>query len=345
MERSIMIFACAVVLNNYAALASFVLPGGLDFKDDAKEINARLEIVSKGKQLEFGEIDCAGYELLLSRVSQMRHLQGLNLIFQKVPYDGFVVECERLAGLTNLTSLSISSYASNSVRVSSISVCKRMPLKELGLMYVYVDGAAVVGEFTRLEDLSCTTEELVRCAPSGLKALWVEKAKFKGEVDLSRFRKMESLCLCNVKCKSIRGLGSLTELEWLQLVGMPMKNLSDMKSCSRLRSLEICNCREFDEKFEVADFKCFPLECLALENVPVKCIRGLENCPLKDLRIDGVAIESMDDICRLPNLERLDLTTTKIRLVDKEQVKDRFPKLESLTYMDQEGDVQCIEWE
>ena len=90
-------------------------------------------------------------------------------------------------------------------------------------------------------------------------------------------------------------------------------NLSDMKSCSRLRSLEICNCREFDEKFEVADFKCFPLECLVLENVPVKCIRGLENCPLKDLQIDGVAIERMDDICRLPNLERLDPTTTKIR--------------------------------
>ena len=43
MMRSMVIFACAVVLNKYAVLASVLLGGGLDFKDDAKEVNEGFE--------------------------------------------------------------------------------------------------------------------------------------------------------------------------------------------------------------------------------------------------------------------------------------------------------------
>lgn len=345
MMRSMVIFACAVVLNKYAVLASVLLGGGLDFKDDAKEVNVRLDIVSSGKHLDFGEIDCAGYEMLLSRVSQMRHLHSLSIIFLTVPYDGFVFECERLSGLTNLNSLMISNYGTNSVRVTSISACKEMPLKELLLKYVDVDGANVISEFQRLEDLYCTTEELFRRAPSGLRVLYVEDAKFKGDVDLNRFSMIETLGLLNVKCASIQGLSSLTALKSLQLVGVPAKNLSDMKLCSRLKSLEICNCREFDGKFNVADFKSLPLENLVLENVPLNRIQGLEDCPLKNLRIDGEGIESINNICRLPNLERLDVANTRIHFVDMEHVKERFPKLENLVYLDREKNIQCAEWD
>ena len=343
MTRNIAIFICAVILNKSAVLACGMIRDGLDFKDDAKEVTVRLNIVSHKEHLGFGEIDCAMYEKFLSRISQMRHLQSLRIFFRNVPYDGLIFDCERLAGLTNLNTLVIESYynyGTNSVSVSSLSVCKQMPLKELSLCNVNVDDVNVISKFERLEELHCTTEELFRCAPSGLRVLRVYNAEFKGDVDLNRFSRMESLSLFDVKCASIQGLSSLTALESLDLIGVPVKNVSDIKVCPRLKYLRICNCREFDGMLNLADFKDVPLEDLHLENVPLRCIQSLEDSPLESLIINGAEIESINDICRLPNLKELNVVNTKIRFVDKEHVKERFPKLERLWYF-----YEYVEWD
>lgn len=335
MIRKVAIFVAAAMLSLHAVQASGIFGSRPDFKDDAEEIKIRLEIVPAGKEPGFGQIDSSEYEEFLSRVSRMKHLRRLSVTFLKVPHADFVFPVERLSGLTNLNSLAIENSATNSVKVTSLSVCKKMPLKELSVMYVEdVAEMDSIRELKGLEDLCCTSEEMFRFAPSGLRALDFESAEVSGSLELKRFRQLKSLCLHDVKCSSIQGLGSLTDLERLTLCRMPVKNLSEIKSCTRLKSFEVRHCWDFDEKFGVEDLKGHPLEYLVLEKCPLSRIQGLEECPLEILVIDGAQIKSVDDICRLPKLKFLSVNSEKIHLKgfeSKEHLKELFPKLENLT--------------
>lgn len=335
MIRNVAIFVAAAMLSLHAVQASGIFGSRPDFKDDAEEIKIRLEIVPAGKEPGFGQIDASEYEEFLSRVSRMKQLRRLSVTFLKVPHADFVFPIERLSGLTNLNSLAIKNFTTNSVKVTSLSVCKKMPLKELSVMYVEdVAEMDSIREFKGLEDLSCTSDEMFRCAPSGLRFLGIEDAEVKGSLELRRFYQLETLSLHHVKCSSIEGLGSLSCLESLTLCRMPVKNLSDIKSCVRLKTLYVVNCMDFDGKFDVADLNGFPLEDVEFINYPLSRIHGLGECPLERLSIEGTEIKSVDDICRLPRLKFLSVKSEKIHLKgfeNKEHMKELFPKLENLT--------------
>lgn len=328
------IFICVALICKQDTLASVVMGSRPDFKDDADEVRVRLEIIPSGQKTGYGEIDPSGYEEFLTRISRMKQLRSLSVSFVRVPNAGFVFPIERLTGLTNLNCLAIFNHGTNPVKVTSIALCKAMPLKELDLRYVEVGGEDSVRDFKRLESLSCSSGDLFRFAPSGLRSLAIENAEVKGELELSRFYQLETLQLINVKCSSIQGLSSLNCLESLFIYGIPVGNLSEIKSCARLKSLVINDCMNFDDKFDIANLKSLPLKDVEIRNCPLSRIQGLEKCPLENLWIDGTGIQSLNDICSLPKLKFLDIASDKIHLKgfeDIEHVKELFPNLERMT--------------
>ena len=328
----------------YVASASYLLGDGLTFKDDATAIEVRLDISGPGRPLEFGEIDEDGYRSVLRRIALMKQLRELSVIFLNVPDGGVVFPAGTLKGLSNLTSITISNFGTNSVRVTSIATWKNLPIECLGLNYLDVEDASLISEFKRLAELHCTTGELLRNAPSNLRLLDLKNADIRGCVDLGRFTQLECLHLCQVKCSSVRGLGALSNLESLSLHDIPIGDLTSLKACKKLKHLEVRVGKVSGYDFRVADLADLPLECVVFEDLPLVEIRGLERCPLIEMRVNGALIEKLQDICRLRKLERLDIVDTKIDVVDKKLVKERFPSLATLWYSDSDSNPQCISW-
>lgn len=338
---------CLCVLTNTlfsAASASCLLGGGLDFKDDATAVDVRLDIVGHGRRLEFGNIDEAGYRSVLARLTRMKQLRKLSVAFLDVPDGGAVFPAGALEGLSNLTSVVIGNFGTNPVKVTSIAVWKNLPIEELGLNYLEVEDAGQISKFKRLESLHCTSGEMFRSAPDSLRLLDLKHVNIKDGMDLGKFPLLESLHLCHVKCSSVSGMESLANLESLSLHDVRIRDFSGLKAYRKLKHLELsydkcCKC-----DFNVTDLAGLPLESLVLENVPLVEIRGLEESPLIDIRVNGAAIKSLNDICRLRKLERLDIVNTKIDAVDTKLVKERFPSLTTLWYSDSDSNPQCIEW-
>ena len=344
MKAPVIFFVAAVSVMGYSAIASCMLGKGLDFKEDATNVNVRLSVVASSGELGFGDVDLQGYLGFLGRISRMEQLRELSIIILDSPIGGLTFPADTLEGLTNLCSLEIWNCGTNPVKLTSIGKWKKLPIRNLVLKYLDIEGTDQTCSFPNLESLYCTSEKVLANAPDTLFTLRVEAMETQGRLSFSRFRRLTVLHLCDVKCHGIDGIEALKNLESLSLHDAGLLELSCVRACAKLKCLEISSCGRLVGNVNLACLGRLPLESMELEDLRLEEIRGLEKCPLVDLVVKGGEIGSLNGICDLPKLERLDVSETSIHVIERDFIKKRFPNLKRLCYTDIDLNCVCVEW-
>lgn len=326
-----------------SVFATSYAPPGLDFKDNARSVCAHIDITEDNNDPKLGYLTQEGFKLFLNRVSKMSQLESLSIVLTTIPANGVDIAAEKFRGLTNLTSLVVCGCGDDRlVRISSISNWWTLPIKSLELSNVFVPDPWSIGRFRLLENLKTSLYEIVQAAPVALDNLFVVNSYFKDALDLSRFPCLESLTILNVKCAGIFGLSSLKELKRLYIDDGPCIYLDELARCSKLRELHMAN---MDNTYFVdfSELGKLPLECLWLDGIPIRKIRGLEKCPLSELFIQRAQLREWSDICRLPKLEKIDVSYTSITNGNISLITNQFPKIKEICYSNSENSYAILE--
>ena len=312
-----------------------------DFSDDAKEVSVFIRIAD---DLPAGQSRPGLREKarrLLDRISRMPQLKRVSIRCNVDNDADMHLPMEIFAGLTNLSELALCGTAERPILISSFSSMKSVPVEELKLRHVRIKEVESLSSMKHLRRLTTDAPWVLDKVPVDLEELSIKSVAIESFVDLSRFTKLRTLELHDFSCVSVLGIEKMTNLQSLWLCGSFDLDFGELKSCRKLSSLSLLGGYNWKGLLDTWALSELPLERLYIDSVPIRELRGLEKCPLKDVEISNCPVRDLESICDLPCLERLDVRGTCIDTIDKNTIKIRFPKLKVYEGM-ANGDMNAI---
>ena len=321
---------CAVAFCAVDLFASCVIRDSpRKFRSDAKKLDFSIDVVSRPyKGLSEDAVTRSEFSNVISRVSTMQCLTSLRIAVQ-LDSPGLVIDVAPFEGLTNLTELAVSSRYEDRVVVRNLDRLAGLPISDLSLKFVGLENSEAISRLAKLSDFATSSLTMLRYVNPEIGSLSLQDVQSEGVIDLSRFRRLESLTVYDARCERMTGIFAMRALEELTICGPFLFDEEEIAKCGSLKSLVIY-CPSFGKAIRSTSFLAgLPLTSLGINGAPVREIAGLEGCPLTRLKISGCPIRDIDSICRIPTLKSLDLHDTSVGYVDMKAVASRFPNLDS----------------
>lgn len=324
---------CAAVFCSVDLFASYVIPDSpRKFRSDAKKLDFSIDVVSRpdrpDKGLSENEVTRSEFSNVVARVSAMRCLTSLRMDV-RLDSPGLVFDVAPFEGLTNLTELAIGACHEDRVVIRNLDRLAALPIGDLSLKFVSLEDCEAISRLAKLSDFATTSLAMARHVHPDIGSLCLQDVRSEGVIDLSRFRRLESLTVYDARCERMTGVFAMRALEKLTICGPFLFDEEEIAKCKSLKSLDIY-CPSFGKAIRSTSFLAgLPLTSLGINGAPVREIAGLEGCPLTDLEIRECPIRDIDSICRIPTLKSLDLRDTSVGYVDMKAVASRFPNLDS----------------
>lgn len=235
-----------------------------------------------------------------------------------------------LKGLTHLKSLSIGNqWSSKQSFFSDLDGLEKLPLEDLRLYNLDVKDLGPVADsyLGRLEIYNTPVKSLFPLRNMQLEHLVLDNVPLR---DIKEIRGMplKTLVLRNIKATDFSLIGNMnlvtadfshtsfrnmammrvTFLESLNLEDTSETRLTNLRGCTRLKSLNIANTMIRD----ISPLKGLALERLNISNTKIQDINPISEMELQDLAMRGVSVKDYSFLGRMP-LKRLDISDTKIR--------------------------------
>lgn len=199
---------------------------------------------------------------------------------------------------------------------------------------------------TNLQELTVSGPFSIKSLPSladlPLRRLDLRHITLSNDVSLPQVESLEELYLPR-ESDGIIGVGEIGRLRNLRrlqygscVVGDANAALSSLDKLEELEiedDLDLRNCLFLTNK---------PLRRLSLSHVPVRTFQGMVLAQLENLTLDWCPVRSLRDLPIAPNLRMLTLYCTGIDSLSWEEVKARYPKIESVEYDDSNGEIVCL---
>lgn len=291
--------------------------------------------------------DDKGHKTMLEKLSKCRQVNSLTLRYATTDKKEIHVPVDVLSAMTNLTSLSIYGCGCP-VIVSSLKSLSRVPLEEIGLMNVALRDIGSLRDLPKLTDLTTNKPEILANAPDSLESLKLDGIDFPGLCDLTRFTNLTCLALHDVGTSYyVAGVEKMQRLEELSIIGpcdLWESIEDDVQKCRHLRSLTLWGGWSWRGPRYTEPLGSLPLERIDFRSVPIRFLRGLEACPLEDVRINQCPVRDIDCLCAMPRLKFLDLYDTGVMSASRDELKKKFPSLEHFECRKADMSLQYEDW-
>ena len=189
-----------------------------------------------------------------------------------------------LIGLDNLKKLEILNLVGNDLLVSLEGVKNLTNLKKIEAKTLDKLDTSSLVNLPNLEEFLCDSCTISELAP------------FK---DMKNLRVLKT----GVKELNIDYLSNLKNIEFLEIGGLTLKDVTAINSMPKLKHLKIFNASVNIVKL---DCKSNSLEYIRFEDIPISKLPNFHSCKsLKDLSITGTDIKIIDSVNDLPELKKL----------------------------------------
>ena len=192
-------------------------------------------------------------------------------------------------------------------------------------------------------------EKLSKCRQVNsltLRYATTDKKEIHVPVDaLSAMTNLTSLSIkaygCQAVVSSLKSLSSIP-LEEIGLMNVALRDIGSLRDLPKLTDLTT-------NKPEILANAPDSLESLKLDgidfrSVPIRFLRGLEACPLEDVRINQCPVRDIDCLCAMPRLKFLDLYDTGVMSASRDELKKKFPSLEHFECRKADMSLQYEDW-
>ena len=315
----------------------------LNVVDDVTKVNVKTNLMFWDDFV----YDDKGHKAMLEKLSKCRQVNSLTLRYATTDKKEIHVPVHAFSAMTNLTSLSIKAYGCQAV-VSSLKSLSRIPLEEISLMNVALRDIGSLRDLPKLTDLTTNKPEIFANAPDSLESLKLDGICFPGVCDLSRFTNLTCLALHDVGTSYyVAGIEKMQRLENLEIIGpcdLWESIEDDVQKCSHLRSLTLYGGWSWSGPRHTEPLGSLPLERIDFRSVPIRFLRGLEACPLEDVRINQCPVRDIDCLCAMPRLKFLDLHDTGVMSANRDELKKKFPNLEHFECSKADMSLQYEDW-
>ena len=315
----------------------------LNVVDDVTKVNVKTNLMFWDDFV----YDDKGHKAMLEKLSKCRQVNSLTLRYATTDKKEIHVPVHALSAMTNLTSLSIKAYGCQAV-VSSLKSLSRIPLEEISLMNVALRDIGSLRDLPKLTDLTTNKPEIFANAPDSLESLKLDGIDFPGVCDLSRFTNLTCLALHDVGTSYyVAGIEKMQRLENLEIIGpcdLWESIEDDVQKCRHLKSLTLWGGWSWSGPRYTEPLGSLPLERIDFRSVPIRFLRGLEACPLEDVRINQCPVRDIDCLCAMPRLKFLDLYDTGVMSASRDELKKKFPSLEHFECRKADMSLQYEDW-
>jgi len=292
--------------------------------------------------------DDKGHVAMFEKLSRCKQVNALTFRYATTDKKEIRVPVSAFAAMTNLTSLSIYGCGCPAV-VSSFKSLSCIPLEDISLMNVDLRELSSLRDLPKLTGLATNKPEILANVPESIESLELDGIDFPGVCDLSRFTNLTSLVFHNVGTSCyVAGINKMQRLKKLEIVGLCdlwTKSIGDdVLKCSNLRSLTLKGGHSWFFLIDTKPLGALPLEYIDFSSVPIRFLRGLEACPLEEVRLNQCPVRDIDCLCAMPRLKFLDVCHTGIMSASRDELKKRFPNLEHFECTKADASVQYEDW-
>ncbi len=287
------------------------------------------------------------HEVLLEKLSNYKQVSDLTLRYATTDKKEIVVPVPALSSMSNLMSLAIYGCGCQ-VAVSSLNVLSCIPLKDITLMNVTLRDVKGLRDLPTVTSLKTNKSEILANAPESLESLKLDGMDFLCECDLSRFTNLVHLAFHDVGTSYyVTGIQKMQRLRKLEIIGLCdlWRSIEDdVQKCGNLSSLTLWGGHSWSGPRDTEPLGSLPLVHIDFRSVPIRFLRGLEACPLEDVRINQCPVRDIDCLCAMPRLKFLDVCDTGIMLANRSELKKKFPNLEHFECTKADMSIEYEDW-